>query len=227
MRKIILSLIILLSVSTITSCNTKVEDILDSDSDSVKIETIEYGSDINQNGIDDLKDIIVGARVDVDKKTEYKSAYYNGGYPPDTEGVCTDVVWRALKNAGIDLKSEMDKDIKANTSDYRDGITKPDPNIDFRRVKNQAVFFEKYYLKLTTKLDVNDVENLKEWQAGDIIIKQNGEHVSILSDKRNKKGVPLVLHNYYGHATEDDYMEDWYDEGNIVGHYRLDESKYK
>ena len=25
-------------------------------------------------------------------------------YPPENEGVCTDVIWRALKNAGVFIK---------------------------------------------------------------------------------------------------------------------------
>ena len=34
--------------------------------------------------------------------------------PPDTEGVCTDVIWRAFKNAGYSLKDMVDEDIKNN-----------------------------------------------------------------------------------------------------------------
>ena len=57
-----------------------------------------FKSDINKNGKSDLQDIVLGARAEVNNKTEYKDAYYSGGYPPDSEGVCADVVWRALVN---------------------------------------------------------------------------------------------------------------------------------
>ena len=61
-------------------------------------------------------DIVQGARIDAENKPNYRSAYYAGGYPPDDEGVCTDVVWRALKNAGHTLKDMVDADITANVN---------------------------------------------------------------------------------------------------------------
>ena len=76
------------------------------------IETIISSTDYDNDGIDDYSDILQGAKIEAEKKTKYKSAYYAGGYPPDTEGVCTDMVWRALKNAGYLLKDMVDEDIK-------------------------------------------------------------------------------------------------------------------
>jgi uncharacterized protein YijF (DUF1287 family) len=84
-----------------------------------------------------LEDFVQGARKDAQVKPLYKDAYYSGGYPPDNEGVCTDVIWRAFKNAGYDLKKMIDSDIKNNINDYpRIRGERPDPNIDFRRVQN-------------------------------------------------------------------------------------------
>ncbi|WP_277350529.1 DUF1287 domain-containing protein [Bacillus sp. RO2] len=100
------------------------------------------GSDQNNNGIPDQLDIVYTARKEVEQRTPYKSVYYDGGYPPDTEGVCTDVVWRGLLGAAINLKYLMDKDIAENTELYPRVGGSPDPNIDFRRVPNQSVFFE-------------------------------------------------------------------------------------
>ena len=77
----------------------------------VQIEKIVIRSDRDGDGIFDLDDIVQGARFDVANKSNYKDAYYSGGYPPEDEGVCTDVIWRAFKNAGYDLKSMMDQDI--------------------------------------------------------------------------------------------------------------------
>lgn len=51
----------------------------------------------------DWEDILEGARQDVRNRPVYRNAYYRGGYPPDNEGVCTDVIWRAFKNAGYDI----------------------------------------------------------------------------------------------------------------------------
>lgn len=189
--------------------------------DTTVIQNIVYGVDKNKNGVDDSIDIVNGARKEVENETHYESNYYVGGYPPEGEGVCTDLVWRAFKCAGINIKDQIDKDIRENPKDYREGVVKADPNIDFRRVKNQKVLFKKYYKDLTTEIDLDDEENLKQWQPGDIVVKDQEEHVAILSDKRDKRGVPYVLHNYYNHATEDNLLYDWFKENKIKGHYRL------
>lgn len=59
------------------------------------IETIKSNTDFDNDGIDDYTDILQGARIEAENKPNYRSAYYSGGYPPDDEGVCTDVIWRA------------------------------------------------------------------------------------------------------------------------------------
>ena len=44
-------------------------------------------------------------------------------------GVCTDVVAYALKNAGYDLQVLVDADIREQPQDYM--VAEPDANIDF------------------------------------------------------------------------------------------------
>ena len=44
------------------------------------------------------------------------------------------MIWRALEEAGYDLKAMVDADIAKDKESY--GIEVADPNIDFRRVKN-------------------------------------------------------------------------------------------
>ncbi|WP_226681422.1 DUF1287 domain-containing protein [Sutcliffiella horikoshii] len=161
-------------------------------------------TDQNENSIPDQLDIVYTARKEVEQRTPYKSVYYDGGYPPDTEGVCTDVVWRGLMGAGINLKDLMDKDIAEYTDLYpRVGGT-PDPNIDFRRVPNQSVFFERHARSLTTEVIKGDIDNLEQWQAGDIVVFLGGDfdHVGIVSDKRTKDGIPYIIHNTYPFASE-------------------------
>jgi len=104
--------------------------------------------------------IIEGARLDVENKSRYKDAYYQGGYPPEDEGVCTDLVWRAFQNAGIDLKSLIDSDIKANVKKYPRITGDPDPNINFKRVKNHIVFFGGHGITLTNEVDSNILLNM-------------------------------------------------------------------
>ena len=59
------------------------------------IQTIYSDTDFNQNGIDDYTDFLLGARADAQNHPDYDGSYFEGGYPPDDIGVCTDVVWRA------------------------------------------------------------------------------------------------------------------------------------
>ena len=153
------------------------------------ITTVVSEIDANHNGIDDYQDILLGARIDAENHPTYDGRYWDTGYPPDDIGVCTDVIWRAFKNAGYNLREMVDQDIKiSNEDDYH--IKYPDSNIDFRRVGNLYVFFSKYAQSLT--LDIHDIS---EWQPGDIVVFGNYKHIGIISDKRNRKGIPYVIHN--------------------------------
>lgn len=75
------------------------------------------------------------------------------------------------------------EDIKNNLDKYPRVAGKPDPNIDFRRVPNLKVYFERNQINLTT-----DLNNIKEWQAGDIVV-FGTRHIGMISDKRNKKSI--------------------------------------
>lgn len=178
------------------------------------IETIQSSTDFDGDGIDDYTDIMLGARNDAKNHPEYNGAYVEGGYPEDDIGVCSDVVWRAFKNAGYCLKDMVDMDVAAHVEDYP-RVEKPDPNIDFRRVKNLRVFFRKYAISLTT-----DITEISEWQAGDIVIFGDDKHIGIVSDKRNKSGQPYILHNGGQPNREEDYLH----RSNVTGHYRFDAS---
>ena len=179
------------------------------------IEIIRSSKDYNNNGIDDYTDILLGARKDAENKPTYKSAYYAGGYPPDDEGVCTDVIWRAFQNAGYYLKDMVDEDIKNNVEIYPRVNGKPDPNIDFRRVPNLKVYFDRNAISLT-----KNIKDIDKWQAGDIVIFGNS-HIGIISDKRNKNGIPYLIHNANQANREEDVLELWNAFETITGHYRI------
>ena len=182
--------------------------------DDFGINTLKSDTDYDNDGIDDFTDIMLGARKDAENRPFYKSAYYAGGYPPDTEGVCTDVVWRSFKNAGYNLKDLIDEDIKNNVSEYPRVAGKPDPNIDFRRVPNLISFFSRNATSLTT-----DLSQIAEWQPGDIVTFVNS-HVGIISDKRNKNGVPYLIHNGGQRNREEDILEIYILYAEISGHFR-------
>lgn len=140
----------------------------------------------------------------IDLRPLYRSAYYAGGYPPESEGVCTDLVWRAFEHAGFDLKSMVDHDIASAVKEYPRVENQPDPNIDFRRVPNLYAFFKRHAITLTNEVKPWDLENLKQWQPGDIVILgRNPDHIGIVSDMRFRNGVPKILHHGSKYPSQD------------------------
>ncbi|MGD0153903.1 MAG: DUF1287 domain-containing protein [Thermacetogeniaceae bacterium] len=175
--------------------------------------------DQNKNGIPDALDLVAGARREVTGHTLYDASYYKGGYPPEGRGSCTDLVWRAFRAAGYNLKDLVDQDIRVAPAAYGTTGSHPDPNIDFRRATNLDLFFRRHALSLTTQVQPGNVSNLVAWQPGDIVVFGNGGHIGIISDRRRADGVPLLIHNVGPWATEGDYLLRY--PSPITGHYRF------
>lgn len=174
--------------------------------------------DFNGNGVDDYADIVAGARADADRAPAYDDGYYEGGYPPDDRGACTDVVWRAFRQAGYDLKAMVDADIAADPDSYAAAAPSADPNIDFRRTGVLDVFFSKYGESLTT-----DIADHGQWQGGDIVVFEHVRHVGVISDRRDRDGVSYVIHNMGQRQRENDYLA--FDRHMAVSaHYRFNAS---
>lgn len=179
--------------------------------DDFGIDTYVSSVDKDNDGIDDQTDILGSVREYIGTKPKYKSKYYDGGYSVDEYGVCTDVVANGLLGAGYDLRELVNIDIENNREMYN--MDKVDKNIDFRRVSNLKVYFKNNGIELTT-----DISKIEEWQGGDIVIFE--KHIGIVSDKRNSKGIPFIIHhaNPYQVRYEEDILESRTD---IVGHYRV------
>ena len=177
------------------------------------IETYISSVDKDNDGIDDQTDILNNVRSYIAKKPKYKSKYYETGYPDDEYGVCTDVVANGLKGAGYDLKELVNEDIINNKEKYN--IEVIDKNIDFRRVRNLDIYLKNNSISLTKELS-----QIEEWQGGDIIVFK--DHIGIISDKRNKKGIPFLIH--HANPIQVNYEEDvleLYGQDYIIGHYRI------
>ncbi len=176
------------------------------------IEPYISATDMDGDGLDDQSDILAGARAYIATKPKYKSVYYGDtGWPDDRYGVCTDVVARALLAAGYDLMELMAADIALHPERY--GADVGDKMIDFRRVRNQLPYFEANAVKLT-----NDIHAIDEWQGGDIVVFEG--HVGIVSDRRNRKGIPYIIH--HGSPDQKRYEEDILGYcGEVLGHYRI------
>ena len=177
------------------------------------IETYISSVDKDNDGIDDQTDILNNVRTYIAKNPKYKSKYYETGYPDDEYGVCTDVVANGLKDAGYDLKELVNEDIINNKEKYN--IEVIDKNIDFRRVRNLDVYLKNNSISLT-----KDLSQIEEWQGGDIIVFK--DHIGIISDKRNRKGIPFLIH--HANPMQINYEEDvleLYGQEYIIGHYRI------
>lgn len=181
------------------------------DGQQFDIEAYKSKKDKDKDGIDDQTDILQSAREYVATNPKYKSKYYESGYPDDEYGVCTDVVAFALKGAGYDLMDLVNDDMKKDKKAYN--LEKIDKKIDFRRVENLNIYFQHKAKSLTT--DISDIE---QWQGGDIVVFPH--HIGIISDKRNWRGVPFLIHNagQISGQYEEDVLERW---GEVIGHYRI------
>lgn len=214
-RRLFFTLIVLVMVTGAILYGTKHLPFVPYTSFHFGIQTVESTVDFDGDGVDDYTDIMLGARQDAKNHPTYDDRYWDSAYPPEDIGVCADVIWRAFKDAGYSLRDMMAADIAARIDAYP-RVTERDDNIDFRRVKNQRVFFDTYALSLTLDPDEIDV-----WQPGDIVIWGADKHIGIVSDRRNAKGQAYVIHNAGQPFREEDALT----HAEITGHYRFDASR--
>ena len=152
----------------------------------------------------------------------YDGSYYAIAYPngdvPSHLGVCTDVVIRSYRSAGIDLQRAVHEDISGNFEAYPSrriwGMNKPDPNIDHRRVPNLRTFLERHGETIPVTADAAD------YAAGDLVtwlLPGNLPHIGIVTDRRSVNGErPLIVHNVGAGPKLEDVLFNY----AITGHYR-------
>lgn len=164
--------------------------------------------------------LVAAARAQVGVVRLYDPTYFSLSYPggdvPSDRGVCTDVVIRALRTQGLDLQQAIHDDMRAHFDRYQQqwGLSRPDRNIDHRRVPNQMRWFERngWHRSIGSSAD--------DFSPGDIVAwKLTGSgllHIGIVSDRRSHDGTPLILHNINAGTQEDDLLF----RHAIIGHYR-------
>ena len=137
---------------------------------------------------------------------------------PAGTGVCTDEIIRIYRAVGIDLQKEVHEDMVHDFSAYpnepRWGASRPDTNIDHRRVPNLMVFFTRKgeSLPSTTNADDYTPGDLVTWDLlGDI------PHIVIVVDHRESSGKRYMLVHNIGQGPK---MEDVLFSWKITGHYR-------
>lgn len=169
--------------------------------------------------------IVARARLEVARAVTYDPAWvaigYPGGDPPPDRGVCTDVVIRSFRAAGVDLQKAIHEDIVARRAAYKKTVQRPDRNIDHRRVGPMLTYLRAHAISLPTTFDEAAVST---WLPGDIVVwafkpcpSCTPNHVGIVSDRKGPRGLPLVLHNLGPTPSEDDQLDAW----TVLGHFRI------
>lgn len=181
-----------------------------------------HGSLVEDEKPKDFYDYLCKAAITLTfTKVQYDAAYVQLPYPngdvPANKGVCADVVIRAYRKLGIDLQKELHDDISKNFAKYprKWGLSKPDKNIDHRRVLNLMTFFER---KGTVK---SITDNESDYVPGDIVCweLQGGKytHIGIVVNVKSYHSKRyMIVHNIGAGQV----MEDCLFKYKIIGHYR-------
>src|SRR5262249_10772231 len=144
----------------------------------------------------------------------YSAIHFPGCDVPMVGGVCTVVITRASRGAGIALQLLVNQDMRKAFSAYPRnwGLSRPDPNIDPRRVPNLAVFFTRHGQVLPISAEA------KAYKPGDIVtwrLPGGLAHIGLVSD-RSTDDRPLIVHNIGAGAKVEDVLFAF----TITGHYR-------
>jgi len=158
----------------------------------------------------------------------YNGSYVKIAYPwgdvPSNIGVCTDVVIRSYRKLGIDLQQQVHQDMSAAFYSYPNprkwGLSKPDTNIDHRRVYNLRAFFARRGAGLPI------TRNPTDYRPGDMVTWMVGPdlpHIGVvvdrpsIADPRRK----MIVHN----IANGPQIEDILFRFPITGHYRYTPDK--
>lgn len=156
--------------------------------------------------------------LDVIYDGAYRRIDYPGGDVPANVGVCTDLVIRAFRAVGVDLQRVVHEDMRAAFEAYPSrriwGLTRPDPNIDHRRVPNLQAWLVRHGSELPV------THRAEEYRPGDVVtwmLPGNLPHIGIVVDRRNAADPrPLVAHNIGAGPKIEDRLFVY----RLTGHYR-------
>ncbi len=165
--------------------------------------------------------LAAAAKARTNDTVRYDPAYvvldYPGGDVPADTGVCTDVVIRTYRKLGIDLQKLVHEDMKESFSKYPKnwGLSRPDKNIDHRRVPNLQRYFERVGANLEVSKDPAN------YQPGDLVAwdlnNKSLWHIGVVV------GPNQFVHNIGSGPVLDTGIDTW----KIVGHYRFKPKNWK
>jgi uncharacterized protein YijF (DUF1287 family) len=166
--------------------------------------------------------LLVAAAVERPKhEVTYDPGYvgiaYPGGDVPANAGVCSDEIVRIYRAVGVDLQKEVHEDIVRDPSAYplsRWKQTRPDRNIDHRRVPNLMSFFSRHGEELAPS------RNAKDYLPGDLVAWDLGNgavHIGMVVDQKALLSRRyMIVHNIGSGPKMEDVLFDW----KVIGHYR-------
>lgn len=211
-------LLFLISLGLISACQNNVQSNTGPKPISPPVTTTQKTVEISS---DEVKKMLESADEQMRVTKSYDPAYIVLPYPmgdvPKETGVCTDVVIRAFRKAGVDLQKEVHEDMQTNFAVYpkKWGLPAPDTNIDHRRVPNLQTFFTRQgkALQITNKKE--------DYKPGDVVAwdldGKGMTHIGIVSDRWNASTKRFsIIHNIGGGTTAEDVLFNW----KIIGHYR-------
>jgi uncharacterized protein YijF (DUF1287 family) len=152
--------------------------------------------DRDQDGIPNPLDIDLGAIKTTLDAALYDQSYmvldYPGGDVPREIGACTDVIVRALRNAGVDLQLELHEDIARAPRRYP-MVERANSDIDHRRVRTILPWFRAHW----TTLDPGEPP-----RPGDVVFmetiadRKGPDHIGVLGHRRGEDQELLVANSW-------------------------------
>ena len=169
-----------------------------------------------------LQHLVAAALERTHHVVRYEPAYipipYPGGDVPADTGVCTDEIIRSYRSVGVDLQKEVHEDMVQNFDLYprrwRWLSSRPDANIDHRRVPNLMVFFARKgeSLSLSSRAEDYAPGDLVTWDLGGGV-----PHIGVVADQKSlQSGRYMIVHNIGQGPRMEDILFRW----KITGHYR-------
>jgi uncharacterized protein len=180
-----------------------------------------YSSAVEQSDANFLNDLARSAEERLKAYIKYDGSYFEIAYPlgdiPANKGVCTDVVIRSYRMMNIDLQELVHLDMSKHFLSYPKiwRLTKPDANIDHRRVPNLMTFFERCH----SNLPITD--NPSSYKSGHIVAWDLGlgtTHIGIVSNKlSHDRFTYKIIHNIGNRPQIENVLFKW----RIIGHYNF------
>ena len=163
-----------------------------------------------------VEDALEQTRYTVSYDPSYVKLEYPGGDVPLDRGVCSDVVVRAFRRAGVDLQKEIHEDMKRSFSAYPQqwGAKRPDSNIDHRRVPNLMTYFKRSgkEIPMTRDPEAYLPGDVVAWDLGNGLV-----HIGLVSNIKDRGATNRsIIHNIGAGARVEDVLFSW----KIIGHYR-------